>query len=115
MITVYGLPNCDKIRAARRWLDGQGIAYAFHDFRRDGLDDRRLRSWCAQLGWEQLLNRRGTTWRSLSEAEREGLDEEGARALMRDRPAVIRRPVLEAGELLLVGFSPETYARHLAR
>lgn len=114
MITLYGIPNCDKIRAARRWLEDQGIGYLFHDFRRDGLDEARLRTWCGKLGWETLLNRRGTTWRALPPAEREGLDEKRARTLMHAQPAVIRRPVLEAGELLLVGFEPALYEQHLA-
>lgn len=114
MITLYGIPNCDKIRAARRWLEGRDIGYLFHDFRRDGLEEARLRAWCGKLGWENLLNRRGAAWRALPPAERAGLDEGRAQALMRAQPVVIRRPVLEAGELLLVGFEPALYEEHLA-
>jgi len=114
-LTLYGIRNCDTMKKARAWLDAQGEAYAFHDYRVDGLDEVLLRGWCAELGWEALLNRAGTTFRKLPEAEREGLDEDRAIALMLAQPAMIRRPVLDCGDRRLVGFKPERYAAAFAK
>ncbi|MFO1068174.1 MAG: ArsC family reductase [Geminicoccaceae bacterium] len=113
-VTIYGIRNCDTMKKARAWLDAHGVAYAFHDYKVAGIDAARLRGWAGQVGWEKLLNRGGTTFRKLPEAEREGLDAARALALMQAQPSMIRRPVLEAGEALLVGFAPEAYARALA-
>lgn len=110
MLTIYGIKNCDTMRKARGWLDAAGLAYRFHDYRTDGIDEAQLRRWVARIGWEKLLNRAGTTFRALPEAEKAGLDEARAIALMRAHPALIKRPVLEADEALLVGFKPELYA-----
>lgn len=109
MIKLYGIPNCDSVRKARRWLDARGIAYAFHDFRKDGLDPGQLAAWTGQAGWESLLNRKGTTWRQLPSAQREGLDAARAQGLMLELPTLIKRPVLQAGTRLEIGFDPDRY------
>lgn len=113
MHTLYGIPQCGTVKKARAWLEAQSIAYQFHDFRKDGLDLGKLAQWEAALGWEALLNRRGTTWRKLDEGQREGMDKDKALALMLAQPALIKRPVLEAGGKLLLGFDAEAYARAL--
>lgn len=108
-VKLYGIPNCDSIRRARRWLDERGIAYHFHDVRRDGLDRGTLATWIERAGWETLLNRKGATWRQLPPARREGLDAAGAAALMLEQPTLIKRPVLESGGHLEVGFDAGRY------
>jgi Spx/MgsR family transcriptional regulator len=113
MITLYGIKNCDTVKKARAWLEGNGREYRFHDFRKDGLDKALLERFEAALGWETLLNRRGTTWRKLDEAKRENLDRDKALQLMLDHPSVIKRPVLEMADKTLIGFTPETYASEL--
>ncbi|MCH7865118.1 MAG: ArsC family reductase [Proteobacteria bacterium] len=107
MITVFGLQNCDTCRKALKWLDGQGIEHRFHDFRKDGLDAGLLGRWIAAQGWETVLNRRGTTWRKLSDADKAGLDGAKAAALMAAHPALIKRPVFEKGERVIIGFKDE--------
>ena len=109
MITLYGIPNCDKVRKARRWLDDHGVAYRFHDFRRDGLDASQLRTWVDALGWEALLNRSGTTWRAAPDALKSQVDAESAIAFMLQAPAAIKRPVLDTGRERVVGFSEARY------
>lgn len=111
--TIYGIKNCDTMKKARAWLDARGVTYAFHDYKASGIDAATLRSWAGQVGWEKLLNRAGTTFRKLPEAEREGIDEGKAIALMVAQPSMIKRPVLADGKKLLVGFSPEAYAKEL--
>lgn len=113
MIRLYGIRNCDTVKKARAWLDGRGIAYHFHDVRRDGLDESDLRAWVGSLGWEALINRRGTTWRALPEATRASMDTETAIRAMLENPALIRRPLIEIGEIRHLGFSPTDYARLL--
>ena len=110
MITMYGIKNCDTIKKARTWLETNGIAYEFHDYKTAGIDEARLRGWAKALGWERLLNRAGTTFRKLPEADREGLDEDKAVALMLAQPSMIKRPVIEHDEGLLIGFRAEDYA-----
>ena len=105
MITLYGLKNCDTCRKARKWLEAEGIEHEFHDFRSDGLDGETLAAWVAALGWETLLNRRGTTWRNLPETDREDLTSDHATALMLQHPTLIKRPVFAAGDTTLVGFT----------
>ena len=107
---LYGIRNCDTMKKARAWLDARGAAYSFHDYKTQGIEEARLRGWVAELGWQALLNRAGTTFRKLPEAEREGLDESRAVALMLAQPSMIKRPVLDLGARRLVGFSPAAYA-----
>lgn len=102
---LYGISNCETVKKARRWLDEQSVAYRFHDVRKDGLDAERLQRWIDALGWEKLLNKAGTTFRKLSEAQKDGLDVDAAKALMLEQPAMIRRPVVEAADGISVGFS----------
>jgi len=113
-ITIYGIKNCDTMKKARAWLDKSGVAYAFHDYKTAGIARDRLKQWSDELGWEVLLNRSGTTFRKLPEADREGLDETKALALMLAQPSMIKRPVLDLGGKLVVGFKPEIYAREVA-
>jgi arsenate reductase len=112
--TLHGIRNCDTMKKAWTWLDQHGIAYDFHDYKKQGIDRARLEGWVRRLGWEALLNRSGTTFRKLSDADRQGIDEAKAITLMLAQPSMIRRPVLEADGRLLVGFKPEVYAE-LAR
>ncbi len=115
-VIVYGIPNCDQVRKARAWLSEHGVDHAFHDLRKQGLAADRLAVWLARLGHDQLLNRKGTTWRQLDEAERAAVvDAASAQALMLARVTVIRRPVIEAGPQLLVGFDPLAYAAAFQR
>ncbi|WP_413988029.1 ArsC family reductase [Labrys okinawensis] len=110
-ITIYGIKNCDTMKKARTWLDGHGVAYAFHDYKAEGIDRRHLQAWSRNVGWEVLLNKAGTTFKALPEADRQGLDESKAIALMLAQPSMIKRPVLDLGNgKLLVGFKPDIYA-----
>jgi arsenate reductase (glutaredoxin) len=113
-ITIYGIKNCDTMKKARAWLDGHGVAYDFHDYKTAGIDKEKLKRWSDQVGWETLLNRAGTTFRKLPEVDREGLNEKKALALMLAQPSMIKRPVLDLGGKLLVGFKPDTYASDVA-
>jgi len=113
-LTLYGIPNCDTVKKARRWLDEQGVAYVFHDYRKDGLDAAQLQGWIDKLGWEKLLNKSGTTFRKLPDAEKEGLDAAKARALMLDQPAMIRRPLVDADGAFSVGFSADDWQQRFA-
>jgi len=107
--TLYGIRNCDTMKKAWTWLDQHGVAYAFHDYKKEGIDRERLAAWARQVGWETLLNRAGTTFRKLPEADRRDLDAGKAIDLMLAQPSMIKRPVLETEGLLLVGFRPEAY------
>jgi len=109
VITLYGIKNCDTMKKARAWLDARGIAYGFHDYKAEGIDRARLEGWAREAGWETLLNRAGTTFRKLPEADRANMDEGRALALMLDQPSMIKRPVLDLGGRILVGFKPELY------
>jgi arsenate reductase len=109
-VTVFGIKNCDTMKKARAWLDGHGVAYDFHDYKTAGIDKAHLTRWSKQVGWETLLNRAGTTFRKLPDADKEGLTEAKAIELMLAQPSMIKRPVLEQGKTLLVGFRPEAYA-----
>jgi arsenate reductase len=108
-ITLYGIRNCDTMKKARAWLEDNDIEYGFHDYKAMGIDRQRLEGWCRKAGWETLLNRAGTTFRKLPESDKAGIDEKKAVALMLAEPSMIKRPVLESGKDLLVGFRPETY------
>ena len=126
-ITMYGIKNCDTIKKARAWLDSRGIAYAFHDYKTAGLDRKQLEDWTCEVGWEPLVNRAGTTFRKLADAEKTNLDEKKALALMLANPSLVKRPVLAIApgangangasaakaRRLLVGFSPHAYAEAL--
>lgn len=107
---LYGIPNCDTVRKARAWLDRRGVAHDFHDYKKAGIDQARLRGWAVELGWERLLNRAGTTFRKLPEADKEGLDEDKAIALMLAQPSMIRRPLLDLGDRRIVGFEAAAWA-----
>jgi arsenate reductase len=112
-VTIYGIKNCDTMKKARAWLDQHGVAYAFHDYKAGGIERARLEEWSRKVGWETLLNRAGTTFRKLPEKDREGVDEKKAIALMLDQPSMIKRPVLDLGGRLLVGFKPAEYEASL--
>jgi len=106
MPTLYGIANCDTVKKARTWLDHHGIVHNFHDYRKDGIDADTLQRWCAEFGHEQLLNRRGTTWRKLPEADRTDCSPAQALRLMLAQPSLVRRPVFDTGKTLLLGFDP---------
>ena len=111
MITLYGIVNCDTIKKARKWLSDNGKDYSFHDYKKQGVPEKELRRWVKQLGWETLLNKRGTTWRKLDEATKASVDETSAIQIMLDNPSIIKRPVLSSDKTLLVGFSEDEYAQ----
>jgi arsenate reductase (glutaredoxin) len=106
---VYGIPNCDTIKKARAWLDGEGIAYAFHDYKKVGVDPVKLATWCKLHGWEKVLNRAGTTFKKLPEAAKAGLDQSRAIQLMLAQPSMIKRPIVEYAGGVLIGFDPKTW------
>jgi arsenate reductase len=108
---MYGIKNCDTIKKACNWLDKHGVSYAFHDYKAAGIDKARLERWCKDAGWETLLNRAGTTFRKLSDAGKAELNERKAISLMLAQPSMIKRPVLDLGGRVLVGFKPEVYAK----
>jgi arsenate reductase len=110
-VTLYGIRNCDTMKKARAWLDGRGAGYAFHDYKASGIDRATLEGWVKKLGWEVLLNRAGTTFRKLPDKDKAGLTETKAVALMLAQPAMIKRPVLQMGGKLVVGFKPEIYEK----
>jgi Spx/MgsR family transcriptional regulator len=112
-VTIYGIKNCDTMRKARAWLAAHGVAYAFHDYKAEGIERGRLEAWASELGWETLLNRAGTTFRKLPDKDKDGLSEKKAVALMLEQPSMIKRPVLDLGGRLLVGFEPKQYEQAL--
>ena len=112
-VTIYGIRNCDTMKKARAWLDGHDVANAFHDYKAAGIERARLEAWARAVGWATLLNRAGTTFRQLPDEAKEGLDEAKAIALMLDQPSMIKRPVLDVGGKLVVGFKPEIYEKAL--
>jgi arsenate reductase (glutaredoxin) len=108
--TIYGIKNCDTMKKARSWLDKHRVAYDFHDYKSEGIDRKKLEAWAKEVGWETLLNRAGTTFRKLPDADKEGLSAKKAIGLMLEQPSMIKRPVLEHGRQLIVGFKPDIYA-----
>jgi len=106
---LYGIRNCDTMKKAWTWLDDHGVAYDFHDYKKAGIEAAKLAEWAGQVGWETLLNRAGTTFKKLPDADKQGIDQARAIALMQAQPSMIKRPVLEADGKLLVGFKPEQY------
>ncbi|AKM09039.1 ArsC family reductase [Croceicoccus naphthovorans] len=109
-VTLYGIPNCDSVKKARKWLEAEGIDYAFHDYKKQDVPEANLRRWVETKGWELLLNRRGTTFRKLDESDKADIDAEKAIALMLAHPSMIKRPVVEHGGGLLVGFDAAEWA-----
>jgi Spx/MgsR family transcriptional regulator len=109
---LYGIPNCDTVKRARAWLAGRGVEHRFHDFKRQGVPPDRLDLWLQAVGWQTLLNRKGTTWRQMDTAQRDGVtDAASARALILQAPSLIKRPVVEwADGAITVGFDPEAWA-----
>jgi len=111
MITLYGIPNCDTIKKARKWLNDNGIDYEFHDYKKRGVPEKELKAWVKKLGWEILLNKRGTTWRKLDEKVKSSVDEKTAIKIMLDNPSIIKRPVLIKTKNILVGFKTDEYEK----
>jgi Spx/MgsR family transcriptional regulator len=112
--TLYGISNCDTIKKAKKWLESNQIDYQFHDYRKDGLDQQWLTNTEAKVGWESMLNKRGTTFRKLSEAQKDNIDRETALALMFELPAMIKRPILHTQNNYFVGFSADNYSKVFA-
>lgn len=113
-VTIYGIKNCDTMKKARAWLDARGVAYGFHDYKAVGIERSVLEGWARAAGWETLLNRAGTTFRALPDKDKVDLTEKKAVALMLAQPSMIKRPVLDVGGKLLVGFKPDQYEEALA-
>ena len=110
IVTIHGIKACDTMQKARAWLDAHGVGYVFHDYKTAGIERGALQGWVRQVGWETLLNRAGTTFRKLDDAQKQGLTEDKAIALMLAQPSMIKRPVLDVDGDLIVGFKPEVYA-----
>jgi arsenate reductase (glutaredoxin) len=115
MTTIYGIKNCDTMKKARAWLDAHKVDYSFHDYKAAGIDKPTLESWVKALGWETVLNRAGTTFKKLPEADKDGLTEKKAIALMLAQPSMIKRPMLDVKGKLLAGFKPELYEKAFPR
>lgn len=113
MLTLYGIPNCDTVKKARNWLDAQNIDYRFHDFRKDGLSTEQLQALVQQSDWETLLNRKSTSWRGIPDAEKQAIHQDSALVLMLQNPTLIKRPVLDTGRKILIGFDAEQYQKEL--
>ena len=113
MIKVYGIKNCDTMKKAFAWLEANGVAYEFIDYKKAGVAENHLPDWNQRAGWEKLLNTRGLMWKKLTDEERSAVDEAKALKLMAQYPSLIKRPVLDAGNKLLVGFTPDNYAEQL--
>ena len=113
-LTVYGIPNCGTVKKARAWLADHAIETEFHDYKASGIDRAHLERWCSEAGWETVLKRAGTTFRKLDEADKQGLDQDKAIGLMLAQPSMIKRPVLKAGDRIIVGFKPDLYEQFFA-
>ena len=111
---LYGIKNCDTVKKARKWLDENGIAYEFHDFKKDGLSSEKLSQWEQALGWEALINNRGTTWRKLPDEVRDTISAQSAHQIMLDTPSIIKRPVVERGDGVSVGFNADDWSAWLS-
>lgn len=109
-LTLYGIKNCDTMKKARLWLDGQGLAYAFHDYKVAAIDEAHLKDWVKAVGWQVLLNKAGTTFKALPDVDKADIDEARAIRLMLSNPSMIKRPVLDKDGTITVGFKPEVYA-----
>ncbi|HAI96369.1 MAG: ArsC family reductase [Cycloclasticus sp.] len=108
-IVLYGIKNCDTIKKAKKWLTDEGVEFTFHDYRQNGLDAALLNKFEQQLGWEAMINKRGTTWRQLDEAVKASINKDSAKAIMLENPAIIKRPILDNGTTLALGFSTDQY------
>ena len=114
MIKIYGIPNCDVTQKSRAWLTGNKIGYVLHDYKKDGISVGKLKAWCGEVGWETLLNKRGTTWKGLPDATRlQVTGEQEAIRLMSEHTSLIKRPVIETGKKLLVGYNEQDYHKHI--
>jgi Spx/MgsR family transcriptional regulator len=113
MIKIYGIPNCDTIKKARKWLESHDIGYEFHDYKKLGVPENKLKNWVKQSGWEAVLNKRGTTWRKLDENIKNNIDPASAITIMLDNPSIIKRPILESGRTLIIGFTESDYQQLL--
>ncbi len=111
MITLYGIPNCDTIKKARKWLNDNNLDYTFHDYKKLGVPEKELKHWVKKLGWEVLLNKRGTTWRKLDDATKEKINESLAIKIMQENASIIKRPVLVKDKTILVGFNADEYTQ----
>lgn len=109
-ITMYGIPNCDTIKKAKKWLESENQAYQFHDYRKDGVNAELVSTFCQHLGWENVLNKRGTTYRQLSQEQKDSLNEQNAIALLVEQPAMIKRPILLVDGQYHLGFKAQQYA-----
>jgi arsenate reductase len=113
MIKIYGIPNCDTVKKARKWLESHDIGYEFHDYKKLGVPENKLKNWVKQAGWETVLNKRGTTWRKLDEKTKNNIDKASAITIMLDNPSIIKRPILESGKMLIIGFTENDYQQLL--
>ncbi len=113
MIKIYGIPNCDTMKKARKWLESNNLDYEFHDYKKQGVPEEKLQHWVKIAGWETVLNKRGTTWRKLDEDIKNNIDETSAIQVMLENPSAIKRPVLEKDNMLLIGFREDEYKRLL--
>lgn len=109
MVDVYGIKNCNTVKKALTWLDDKGIEYTFHDYKKEGADEKKLKAWVKELGWETLLNRKGTTWRKFPDDVKEGINQTKAIKLMIENTSVIKRPLIDNGKSRIVGFDEEEY------
>ncbi|EKF75100.1 arsC-like protein [Alcanivorax hongdengensis A-11-3] len=112
-LTVFGIKNCDTMKKAMKWLDDNGIAYHFHDYKKEGVNTQALRQWIDTLGWETVINRRGTTWRKLDEALRDSMDADKAMQVAQDNPSIIKRPILQNDSILTAGFKADAWQQLL--
>lgn len=115
MIHIYGIKNCDTMKKAMKWLESQNLEYRFHDYRKDGVPVEHLQRWIAELGWETVINQRGTTWRKLPQTEKDHMDAVTAVTAAEQHPALIKRPIVESGKILLAGFNAEQWEQKLKR
>ena len=113
MLKIIGIPPCDAMKKARRWLETNGVEYKFHDYKKLGVPEKNLRNWVKQAGWETVLNKRGTSWRRLDDEVKHAIDTDSAITIMLENPRIIKRPVLESGKLLLIGFKQDEYTQLL--
>ena len=113
MYKLYGIKNCDTVKKAKAWLEQHGIEFQFHDFRDNGLDLSTLECFESAIGWKGMINRRSTSWRQLSEVDKSDMDKSKALKLMLDHPTLVKRPVLETGSKIMIGFTPQQYQKEL--